>query len=421
MHGVYHRIDAIIRYSIRGDPKGTCQHRFHSYHTALGHVNSLLTSFTVRYHRSTLLDLFEKTTNYSRFLDYFLYRDLCGDEIRSLQMHRESETQNGQMVIELKDDLPGYIKWFMTARERYSLSVRFGVMCQLMGFDLKAPMIADNMRQMRDGTHSGRFCVFAVEIVELLRQMGAQPVPLETIAELVVSVKRDAGTLPPGMDASDRRARRSPDVQKRSRRVCQLIESIRARFPPTDLAALCDKRQLHLRALEGIFERMVASLRTAAPATGMAGTGADDGTACLTFEMITRLGELMPDFTPQDMHDINLHTIALAELASDINVRMQAVFGGNFPALVWLDDCYEFDPANEHKDISLLHENERVLFEAVMVIQVMFEKGHLTSQPIDVAANTTAAIDVTDVAKPTASTPRDPVSARGGRKKKGKR
>ena len=110
---------------------------------------------------------------HSRFLDFFVYRDLCGDEIRSLQEHVKPETQNGQMVIELKDDLPGYPKWFMTARERNVLAVRFGVMCQLIGFDLENPEIAHTRRQMRDGTHSGRFCVFAIDMIELLRQMGA--------------------------------------------------------------------------------------------------------------------------------------------------------------------------------------------------------------------------------------------------------
>ena len=43
----------------------------------------------------------------------------------------------------------------------------------------------------------------------------------------------------------------------------------------------------------------------------------------------------------------------LAELASDINMRVQAVFGGNYPALVWLNDCYEFDPNNATKDMQL--------------------------------------------------------------------
>lgn len=420
MHGVYFRLDRIVRYSIAADPTTTCMHRFHIYHTALAHVNSLLQSFTVVYHRSTLLDLFEKTMKHSRFLDYFVYRDLCGEQIRSLQEHIMPETQNGQMVLELKDDVPGYLKWFMTARERSLLAVRFGVMCQLIGFDLENAEIAKTKREIRDGTHSGRFCVFAIDMIELLRQMGAQSMPLDIVAELTVSVKRDAGTMAPGVDSSERRARRSPEVQKFARRVCQLVESIRARFPPADLATLCDKRRQHVGALEAIFERMVKSLHTAAPAAGMAGETGADGYAMLRFETINHLGELMPDFTPQDMHDLNLHAIALAELANDINIRMQAVFGGNFPALVWLNDCYEFDPAHAHKDMALLRDNERVLFEAVLVIQVMFEKGHLTSQPIEIAA-TTAALDVTDVVKAAVSTPREPSSARSGKKKKGKR
>jgi len=47
----------------------------------------------------------------------------------------------------------------------------------------------------------------------------------------------------------------------------------------------------------------------------------------------------------------------------------------------------------------------------------MFEKGHLTSQPIEI----TAAVDVTDVVKAAVSTPREPASARSGKKKKGRR
>ena len=51
------------------------------------------------------------------------------------------------------------------------------------------------------------------------------------------------------------------------------------------------------------------------------------------------------------------------------------------------------------------------------MIQVMFEKGNLTS--MEIAA--TAAVDVTDVVKAAVSTPREPASARSGKKKKGKR
>lgn len=425
LHGMYHRLDGIVRYSIRGDPEGTCSHRFHGYHTALAYVNSLLQSFTVRYYRrSTLLDLFHKTMKHSRFLDFFLYRDLCGEEIKSLQMHATPERQNGQMVIELKDDLPGYLKWFMTSRERNSLAVRFGVMCQLMGFDLKAPAIAENMQWMRDGTHSGRFCVYAVEIIELLRQMGAQSMPSEIIAEFVVSAGRSSAisVLLPGVDSSDRRARRSPEVLKISRRICQLVESVRARFPTADLVALCDKRQLHVRALEVLFERMVASLRMAAPAAGMAGSGTAEGFTAMDIGTIDRLGKLMPTFTPQDMHDLNLHAIALAELASDINLRMQAVFGGNFPALVWLNDCYEFDPANKRKDTHLIGNNEHILILAVLVIQAMLKEGHVTSQPAAAATSTVAVGGAEAVRLTTPSTPRDPAAAsQSGKKKKDKR
>jgi len=166
------------------------------------------------------------------------------------------------------------------------LAVRFGVMCQLIGFDREDAEIAKTKRQMCDGTHSGRFCVFAIDMIELLRQMGAQSMPLDIVAELTVSVKRDAGTMTPGVESSDRRARRSPEVQKFARRVCQLVESIRARFPPADLATLCDKRRLHVGALEAIFERMVKSLHTAAPAAGMAGETGTDGYAELRFETI---------------------------------------------------------------------------------------------------------------------------------------
>ena len=370
---------------------------------------------------------------HSRYLDFFLYRDLCGDEIKSLQMHVKPETQNGQLLLELKDALPGYIKWFLTSSERNKLTVRFGVMCQLMGFSLKQPDIADNMHQMRSGTHSGRFCVFAIEMVELLRQMGSQSMSQEVVAEMILSVKSDVGALPAGMDPSDRRARRSPEVQKRTRQICQLVQSIRAKFPPDVLTNLCEKRQLHVGALDATFDRMITSLRTAAPAAGMAGTEGPNGTACIFFETINRLGELMPDWTPQDMYDINLHAIALAELASDINVRVQAAFGGNFPALVWLNDCYEFDPNNAHKNMHLLRENEISLYWSTLVARALFESGHFTPQPIEADAEAQAGLS--DATKPgladdgggeqaaaSATTPRErAVSARGGKKKKGKR
>ena len=162
----------------------------------------------------------------------------------------------------------------------------------------------------------------------------------------------------PGVDSSDRRARRSPEVQKRARRVCQLVESIKA-LPPADLAALCDKRRLHMGALEVIFERMVKSLHTAAPATGMAGEAAADGYAHLRFETITRLGDLMPDFTRRTC-TISICMPSRWRSWRATSTFMQAVFGGNFPALVWLNDCYEFDPAHAHKDMALLGDNERL-------------------------------------------------------------
>jgi predicted RNA binding protein YcfA (HicA-like mRNA interferase family) len=418
LHGLYHRLDAIIRFSIRCDPEGTCSHRFHDYHTAVSLVTKLFESCCVRLYQSTLLDVISITSRFSRFLDFFLHRDLCGNEIQSLQQHADLATQNGQLLLELKDCLPGFIKWFCTASERKKLAVRFGMMCTLMGFSLQVPDIAENMQQMRSGTHSGRFCVFAVEMVELLHQMGSQPVTREALAEMLVWDLSDHGV--PGMDPSDRRATRSPEIQKKARTVYQLVASFQSKFPPAILAGLCKKRQLHLGAFDAIFDRMIEALRTAASGAPV-NFSMQEGGSCVLVETITRLGELMPDWSPQDMHDINLHAIALAELASDINIRVQAVFGGNYPALVWLNDCYEFDPNNATKDMQLLNEHELHLFHSVQAIRRLFERGDLTQQPVEVEG---IADPVTE--EDGATAPREPVNAskRQGKKKhkgKGKR
>lgn len=429
LRGLYHRLDGVIRFYAQNDPKPLCSHRFHGYHSAVGHVSSLLQSCCIGPRpRSTLLDLFEKTTTYMRHLDYFRYQDICGDEIRSLQLHKKIETQSGQLLVQLKDDLPNFIKWFVTATERSRLSVRFGVMLELMGFSLTAPAIADNMREMLEGTHFGRFCVFAVEMVELLHMMGTQSMTLEAVAEMFAGFAGVAGALPPGMDASDRRARRHPVVQKGARRIRQLVDSIQAKFPAAVLADLCERRRRHLEALDAIFEFMITSLRTAAPAAGALGTCDPNGNVELSMTSITRLGELMPDWTPQDMHDINLHAIALAELAREINVRVQDAFGGNFPALVWLSDCYEFDPSHAHKDMQLLSDNERSLYDSVQVIRALFKRGHFTPQPIQAAADTRVGLSDSNAASATSAQRETSASAapkasgkKNKNKKKGKR
>ena len=138
-------------------------------------------------------------------------------------------------------------------------------------------------------------------------------------------------------------------MQKRARRLCQVVGLLRARFPPADLADMCARRHRHYSALNGILGKMMEALRAAAPATSMAGRPDETGDgAVIDFGTLTRVGGLMTQWTPHDLYEINLHALALAELATEVNVRTRLAFGGNFPALVWLSDCFEFDPAHAH-------------------------------------------------------------------------
>ena len=55
---------------------------------------------------------------------------------------------------------------------------------------------------------------------------------------------------------------------------------------------------------------------------------------------------------------------------------MRDAFGGNFPELVWVSDCYEYNPANAHKNMAPIHANQASLREAVDVLsQVLASSG----------------------------------------------
>lgn len=410
LRGLYHRVDGLLRFCMRMDAHGASMGRFYLFHTAICHVGSLLASCCALRPRSTLVDLLERTSRFSRVLDYYAYKDLCGKEIAKLKPNFDLHPLQAQFLLELvKDDLPEYLKWFATDAERKRLSVVFGLSTELMGFDLRHPDIADKHTKIRDGTHSGRFCVFAMEGIELLHQLGERkPTWDEAAGAMLTSA---------GLGVS-RQERRRPEVQKRARRLCQVVELLCTRFPPADLVDMCARRKRHYGALNAIFGKSLEALRVATPAA----------TRELSIGRLKTMGGLMTQWTSHDLYEINLHVLALAELATEVNVRVRLAFGSNFPCLVWLSDCFEFEPAHAHKDMMLIGENERLLFETVCMLRSLSDTGVLPSKA-DTEPAGALAVAATPAAPPVDISGAAPVSPsaapgsarRGKAKGKGKR
>ena len=74
-----------------------------------------------------------------------------------------------------------------------------------------------------------------------------------------------------------------------------------------------------------------------------------------------------------------MHAVALAKLATEVNTRARAAFGGNFPELVWVSDCYECNPANAQKDMAPINANIEELGEAVLVLSQVLADGLASS------------------------------------------
>jgi len=110
-----------------------------------------------------------------------------------------------------------------------------------------------------------------------------------------------------------------------------------------------------------------------------------------------------------------MHTVALTELAAEVNQRMRDVFGGNFPALVWQSDCYEYDPAHAHKQMEPILEGQARLAEAVVVLARGVADGSTGTN-----AEIEAPAAVPQAEEPAASSEQSKPSRRRGGKKRGK-
>ena len=106
----------------------------------------------------------------------------------------------------------------------------------------------------------------------------------------------------------------------------------------------------------------------------------------MPYTQMDGMGARMPEWTAYDLHELSMHAVALAKLATEVNTRAREAFGGNFPELVWVSDCYEYNPANAQKDMAPIHANQQELRQAVLVLSQVLADGLASSSTPVVAA-----------------------------------
>lgn len=240
-------------------------------------------------------------------------------------------------------------------------------------------------------------------MLELLRKLDGGELLWESIADAMLG--QAAG--------GSRQARRSAEVQKKARRIRNVVSTVSARFSAKSIDELCTRRSSCASALLEILDKVVHGLHVSRSA---ADTPSEPGKMSLS--QIDSMGEPLPDWTAYDLHLLSMHAMNLTELATEVNVLMREAFGGNFPELVWASDCYEYNPAHAHKDMQPILANQTALAEAVEVLSLVISNGLVSSSAPAAAAPAPAA----SAPAPTTVDERPSSSRRrGGKKKKGGR
>jgi len=328
------------------------------------YLKMIVTACCKTHPQSTLIDIFTENLAFMKILDGQQYGTSVPTLVKPLAAGILARMRGGY-VFELGNHLFLLLKWFAAEpTERKALAIKFGLCNTLKGFGVasstEGARLARDQAQMCDGTHSGRFVVFALEMLELLAQVDGRPLSWELFADALVA----QGGAIAGM--SGRQARRSPEVQREARKCCALVRSFSERFRSAEIHEMCARRRKHYMLLGTILDRLIVGLR-ALPR----GFIADGGRTKM--EAFASVGDAMPDWSVKDVHEIGKHAAGLAELAVEVNSRVRMAFGGNYHAVVWQRDCYEYDPAREPKDAALHSDNEHQLFRALALLRQVAE------------------------------------------------
>jgi hypothetical protein len=417
LRGLFHRMDDAVEAQMTcgsEDDVGTMVRvRLDELPHATRHLEMLIATCCQARPQSTLIDILNETLRFHRALDHQRYLPAFGAKpwFSDLDPGVPMEYSKALFVVEICKHFPLFLRWFTASvTERHSFAVKYGLIQALMGFDLRTcegGRLANEQMLIRTAEHDGCFCARALEMLELVGRVGDTVPSWEVIADAVLALRAEAS----GRTAVlSRQARRSPEVQKQARRIYSVISSIRVRYPRSEAEQMCQRRLRHYSALLGIIDKSVDALRVARPAA------AGEAEGMVSKSKLMKMGRLMPDFTAHDLYEINMHIVALTELATDVNRRMREVFGGNLPALVWHSDCYEYDPAHAHKQMEPILEGQARLAEAVLVL------ARIVAELPEAKAETEAPSGAEPpAAEPAASSEQSKSSRRRGGKKGGKK
>ena len=420
LRALFHRMDDMVETQMTNGSDGgsMVSVRLDELFHATKHLQALIHTCCQYRHQSTLIDILNETLSFQRALDYHRYLPAFGGKpwFSSLDPGLPMELSKALFVTEICNHLPLFLRWFTASvTERQSLAVKYGLIQTLKGFDLRTcdgGRLAAEQVDIRDAGHDGRFSARALEMLVLLGRVGDATPAWEVIADAVLALRAEANG---GTAVPSRQARRSADVQKHARRIGHVISSIRVRYPHSEAEDMCERRLRHYGALLDIIDKFLSALRVARPAADGEGEG------MMKKSKLAEMGKLMPDFTAHDLYEINMHTVALTELATEVNRRMREVFGGNFPALVWQTDCYEYDPAHAHKQMEPILEGQARLAEAVVVLARVVADAGAKAVPEAKARTEAPSAAEPPAEEPAGSGERSKSSRRRGGKKGGKK
>ena len=322
------------------------------------------------WHRSTLIDILIKNLTFSRVLDYHRYLPVFGAKISSLDPGEPVARSKGMYAMDLCNDLPLFLRWFTASEaERKVLALNYGLMNSLKGFggaSYDGGRLVQEQQLIRDGLHHGQFSCQAFEMLELLQARAGAALKWETVADALLHLSGIAG--------GSRQVRRSAEVQQKARRVCTVVSQLLARFPAPLIDELCKRRKRAYSALLPIIDKLVRALHAERPAADPS-----RGAGYMPHTQIDGMGARMPEWTAYDLHEMSMHVVALTKLATEVNTCAREAFGGNFSELVWVSDCYEYNPANAHKNPAPIQANQTSLCEAVAVCHKCWQTAWLAA------------------------------------------
>ena len=359
---LFHELDDLVEVQMTSDDDGggLFGTRLDTLPSLIEYLDALIsTCCQPPWHRSTLIDILTKNLSFNRVLDYHRYRPVYGADVSALDPGAPAARLKAMFVIDMSKELPLFLRWFTASdAERKALAVKYGLMNRLMGFgdaSYDGGRLANEQQCIRTGLHDGQFSCHAFEMLELLGKFAGATPTWESVANALLYLRGEA--------AGSRQAQRRGEVQKKARRICNVVRQLSARFPSSVIDELSKRRTRAYSELLAIIDKLVRALHAERPAET-----SSKGAGWMPYTQMDGMGARMPEWTAYDLHQLSMHAVALAKLATEVNIRAREAFGGNFPELVWVSDCYEYNPANAQKDMAPIHANQQELRQAVLVL-----------------------------------------------------